>query len=124
MKSLIRQPRRNAFIFRSSGVIDISASVARSLSIYEGDVIDIAEQDGELYMYIKHKRNEYCGRYIGTAKASNNGKGTYRVYSKQMAQEVLRISHSASKLKCPAGELVNIEGRMCVTIIYRINNEH
>ena len=97
MKSLIRQPRRNAFIFRSSGVIDISASVARSLSISEGDVIDIAEQDGELYMYIKHKRNEYTGRYIGTAKASNNGKGTYRVYSKQMAQEVLRFVTSGAR---------------------------
>ena len=81
MESLIRQPRRNAFIFRCSGVIDISASVARSLSISEGDVIDkkIAQDINSYYekydrsTWQYYKLDEYYSIAYNYYNAVENG---------------------------------------------------
>lgn len=120
MKSILSNSRKHDISFDASGQIDISAHVARKLSLSVGDVIDIAYEYGELYLYVKLRAGQYTGRHIGRVWATAHGKGTFRTCSKKLARAVLSGAEvNGTRLRCPCGMEVIRDNIKYITIIYR-----
>ena len=120
MKSILPNSRKHDITFHASGKIEISAHIARKLSLTPGDVIDIAEVSGELYLYVKLRSANYTGRYDGRVWATaQNGKGTFRTWSKAIAKAVLNKAHATDRLRCPCGLEIEHNNKKYITIIYR-----
>lgn len=120
MKSILPSSRKHDISFDASGKIDISAHIARKLSLAPGDVIDIVYEYGELYLYVKLRAGTYTGRHIGQVWATAHGKGTFRTCSKTLAMAVLRGAEVTGKrLRCPCGMEVIRDNIKYITIIYR-----
>lgn len=120
MKSLLHNSRKHDITFHASGKIDISAHIARKLSLAPGDVVDIADDSGEWWLYVKYRNNDYIGRYESVVYATNKQrKGTMRVYSKALCKKVLALVGATTCLRCPCGEVVYRNNKPFISIIYR-----
>ncbi len=119
MKSILSNSRKHDISFCASGKIDISAHIARKLSLAPGDVIDIAENGGELYLYVKLRAGSYIGRHSGTVWSTANGKGTFRTCSKSITKTMLARACATGRLRCPCGMEIESNNRKYITIIYR-----
>lgn len=120
MKSILPNSRKHDISFHPSGKIDISAHIARSLSLTPGDVIDIVCESGELYLYVKLRAGNYAGRqFDGRVWATAHGKGTFRTWSKAMTTAVLRGAGASGLLRCPCGMEFERDNKKYITIIYR-----
>ena len=119
MKSILPNSRKHDISFHASGKIDISAHIARKLSLAPGDVIDIAQKSGEWYLYVKLRSGNYAGRHEGRVWATANGKGTFRSYSKALATAVLSAAGATIRLRCPCGTEIERNNVKYITIIYR-----
>lgn len=120
MKSILSNSRKHDISFDASGRIDISAHVARKLSLSPGDVIDIAYEYGELYLYVKLRAGQYTGRHIGRVWTTAHGKGTFRTCSKKLVKAVFTGAKVKGKrLRCPCGMEVIRDSIKYITIIYR-----
>jgi hypothetical protein len=119
MKSIITNSRRHDITFRSDGRIDISAHIARKLSLVPGDVIDIVEDGGEWYLYVKLRAGKYTGRHIGCVWGTSRSGGTYRTCSKHITDAVLAAAKQDKELRCPCGSEMVSNNTKYITIIYR-----
>lgn len=119
MKSILLNSRKHDISFHASGKIDISAHIARRLSLAPGDVIDIMHDSGELYLYVKLRAGNYVGRHNGTVWATAHGKGTFRTWSKAMTSAVLHRTGATGILRCPCGMEFERDNKKYITIIYR-----
>lgn len=119
MKSILPNSRKHDISFHPSGKIDISAHIARSLSLAPGDVIDIVQESGEWYLYVKLRSGHYVGRHDGRVWATARGKGTFRTCSKAITNAVLTATGTESRLRCPCGAEIERAGIKYITIIYR-----
>ncbi len=119
MKSILSNSRKHDISFHASGKIDISARIARSLSLAPGDVIDIVHESGELYLCVRLRAGDYAGRHDGTVSATAHGKGTFRTWSKAIATAVLKWAGAYGLLRCPCGMEFERENKKYITIIYR-----
>lgn len=119
MKSVLHNSRKHDISFHPSGKIDISARVARSLSLAPGDVIDIAHESGELYLCVRLRSGSYVGRHEGRVWATAHGKGTFRTWSKAMTTAVLNAAGVSAALRCPCGMEFERDNKKYITIIYR-----
>lgn len=119
MKSILPNSRKHDISFHASGKIDISAHIARKLSLAPGDVIDIVQSGGEWYLYVKLRAGTYAGRHEGHVWATANGKGTFRTCSKAMTKVVLAAAGAIERLRCPCGSVVQYGSTKYITIIYR-----
>lgn len=119
MKSLLPNSRKHDISFHASGKIDISAHIARKLSLAPGDVVDIVRESGELYLYVKLRAGNYAGRHDGRVWATAHGKGTFRTWSRAMAAAVLQTAGATGTLRCPCGMEFERDNKKYITIIYR-----
>ena len=119
MKSILPNSRKHDISFHASGKIDISAHIARELSLAPGDVIDIAQESGELYLYVKLRSGNYAGRHDGRVWATASGRGTFRTWSKVLAKAVLAAAGADTRLRCPCGSEIKHNNVKYITIIYR-----
>lgn len=120
MNSILPNSRRHDLSFHASGKIDISAHIARSLSLAPGDVIDIAQESGEWYLYVKLRAGSCTGRHDGRVWATaRHGKGTFRTWSKPIANAVLAAAGASGCLRCPCGSEIMRDNTKYITIIYR-----
>lgn len=119
MNSILLNSRKHDLSFHASGRIDISAHVARKLSLSPGDVIDIAQECGEWYLYVKLRSGSYTGRHEGKVWATAKGKGTFRTWSKALTHFVLATTGAKDRLRCPCGSEFERDNRKFITIIYR-----
>lgn len=119
MKSILSNSRKHDISFHASGRIDISAAVARRLSLAPGDVIDIVREGGELYLCVRLRSGSYDGRHDGRVWATNHGKGMFRTCSKALTDAVFRATGAVGRLRCPCGAEIERDNRKYITIIYR-----
>lgn len=119
MKSILSSSRKHDISFHASGRIDISAYIARKLSLSAGDVIDIAQESGEWYLYVKLRVGSYVGRNDGRVWATSNGRGTFRTWSKAITNYVLSATGGTECLRCPCGVEVLKDNIKYLTIIHR-----
>lgn len=118
MKSILTNSRKHDISFYASGKIEISAHIARRLSLVPGDVIDIAQEHDEWYLYVKLRSGKYVGRHDGRVAATSKGKGTFRTYSKAMTNTVLSAAGFTDRLRCPCGADIERNNIKYITIIY------
>ncbi|MBR5835201.1 MAG: hypothetical protein IKY66_03460 [Bacteroidales bacterium] len=98
--------------FHRNGQIDITARISNAIGIEEGDVIDIAEDRGEYYLYVRVKSAEVVGRHEARCyptKRGKKGRGrNLRAYSKRLCDFVLSCSGSCDVARVPAGKSEDI----------------
>ncbi len=121
MVSVLGERTRKADIkVRRNGRIDISARVVRMLGIRPGDVVDLAVDDGEYYLYVRRRHSEGVhGRHEGVCTpTTKNGRGTYRVWSCKLAAPFLGyVPYEVVEVRMPCGVPVEIDGRKYVPVI-------
>lgn len=121
MQSLIQNPRRHDITFHASGKIDISASIARKLSLHPGDVIDVIEDKGEWLLCVKLRAGTYSGRFQGTVYPTTRKfrGGTLRTWCPSLCRKALAAAGQSTRLRCPCGESITRNNQIYITIIYR-----
>ncbi len=121
MHSILPNSRRHDIAIHASGRIDISARIARALSLAPGDVIDIARDNGEWYLYVKYRADNYTGNHRGRVWATSNGKGTFRTHSASIARAIFFATGTplTGVLRFPCGTIINRDNQTFITIIYR-----
>ena len=110
MNCELKNTRRPDITFHSDGRIDITARVAKALSLRPGDVIDIAHDTGEYYLYVKHRNA--VGRHEAQCHATYRGKtcNNLRAHSKQLCLAVLRVNGNYTIARLPVGEPLQHQG--------------
>lgn len=108
MTSLLDNSRRADIRFYPNGRIDIAANLAKFLQLASGDVIDIAHQNGEFYLYVRYRANQYIGRHEATAYPTKKGirsSNNFRAYSKKLCSVICGICNCTdAKLALFAGQ--------------------
>lgn len=123
MPSLFQNQRRHDITFHADGKIDISAHIARKLSLRPGDVIDIIiNDDGEWLLYVKFRAGSYSGRYHATVYPTTRKyrSGTFRAWSRPLCRKALAASGQKLRLRCPCGEVLHRDNNVYITIVYRL----
>lgn len=105
-KLLGDQTRKADVTFYKSGRIDITSGVSKLLNLKRGDVIDVAGDGREWYLYVRHRN--CCGRHEAQCYPSNRGGHNFRAYSKRLCTQVLKMS-GGSRARVVAGEFHEFE---------------
>ena len=95
MTLLGKSTRKADISFFRSGRIDITAHLAKAINLKPGDVIDIAIDDDEYLLFIRHKAKDIIGRHEAMCYATNKRpRQTHnlRAHSKRLAEAVLAIT--------------------------------
>lgn len=106
MKSLLGNTRIADLTFHRSGRINISSRIAKGLCLSGGDVIDIAEDNGEYYIYCL--RRAPIGRHHGVVYPSSKKGGGFVGSSTTLARAILSLCHEEEKAALPCGEIVSL----------------
>ena len=106
MNCALQNTRRPDITFHCDGRIDITARVAKALSLHPGDVIDIAHDDSEYYLYVKHRNA--VGRHEAQCAATYKGRtcNNLRAHSRRLCQAVLKVNGNYTTARLPVGEPV------------------
>lgn len=118
MINLLPTSRKHDISFHPSGRIDISANVARRLALAPGDVIGIAAESGECYIYVRLRAGRYAGRHEGRVWPTSGGRGSFRAQSKKLARAFLAAAGARGPLRCPCGAALTRDNTTYITIIY------
>lgn len=124
MESLLGNTRRPDVSFFKNGRIDITASIAKKLNLDNGDVIDIARCDRELYLYVKWRNCDVVGNHAARCKATkSNGRcANFRVFSVKLCASILEICGADKAARLAAGDAIHVEGLgVAVPLVTRIN---
>lgn len=123
MQSLLSTTRRPDITFYPNGRIDVTARIVKMLGIQSGDVIDIAKDGEEYYLYVKKKAVEAHGNHetalYPAVKRSNN----MRCYSQRLTNSIRELCNYPPGiiLRFPAGETKEKEGKLVVPLITKLN---
>jgi len=109
MTTTLDNTRRPDITFHANGRIDITARVAKALSLHSGDVIDIAHDGSEYYLYVKH--HNAIGRHEAQCWPTNKGKtcNNLRAHSKNLCHAVLKINGNSNEARLPLGAPITHE---------------
>ncbi len=107
MNFILNNTHRPDITFHSTGRIDITARVAKALSLRHGDVIDIARDTGEYYLYVKHRNA--VGHHEAQCRATYRGRtcNNLRAHSKRLCLAVLKVNGNYTTARLPVGEPIN-----------------
>lgn len=93
-------------VFHRSGRIDITARVAKILSLARGDVIDILMNDSEVYLYV-HYRSPAVGRNEGAVYPTNKKGNHFRTSSRTLCRFMLCRYGGHEKVSLYVGKAIN-----------------
>lgn len=126
MQSILGNTRKTDITFHWDGRIDISAHVSKVLSLRKGDVIDILDGDGELYLYVKIHA-PIIGRYEVTCFPTHSRSQHFRAWSQKLCRYIIKAGGtSLYKVKLGVGIPVSLPNiGIALPIIYRhiLNND-
>lgn len=120
MKSILGNTRRTDIAFHDDGRIDISARVSKILSLQKGDVVDVLEDDGELYLYVRF-HGHVIGRHEAACFPTHPNSRHFRAWSRRLSRHIIRASGSTlDKVKLGVGTPCELPGiGIALPIIYR-----
>lgn len=124
MESLLGNTRRPDVSFFKNGRIDITASVAKKLNLGNGDVIDIARCDRELYLYVKWRNHDVVGNHTARCKTTKSKErcANFRAFSVKLCASILEICNAENVVRLAAGDAIHVEGiGAAVPLVTRIN---
>lgn len=124
MESLIGNTRKPDLTFFRNGQINITARIAKCLSLSEGDIVDILKSDRELYFYVKSRNGDIVGQHSGRCRSTRPKKGyrNFRVNCKRLTDAIFRECNGRDVVQLAAGDLIEIDhiGK-ALPLITRIN---
>lgn len=104
MENLVSATRKHDITFHRSGRIDISARLAKLLSLAPGDSVMIAKDCGEYYIYVSHRASQSDMPYRGKVYHANSNGDACRLQFKPLALEVIKqCGCTANVLRLPTG---------------------
>jgi hypothetical protein len=109
---VINITRRADITFHPDGRIDLTAHVAKTLDLNPGDVVNIAEEEGdstEHYLYVSRRGGEATGRHACTCRRVKSGH-YLRVFSKPLATHILHQCHTTQALSLRVGRPTALPG--------------
>lgn len=118
MIRLLQQTRRHDITFHPSGRIDITARVAHAIGLQAGDVVNIATDNREYYLFVSRRAGDTVGRHEARCMPTKHG-SHYRCYSKRLADRIRLITHATGTAYIFAGEPATIDARPAITLIIR-----
>ena len=113
MPKIITVTRCDDITFHPDGRIDLTAHVAKALSLCPGDVINIARIEGrfiEHYLYVARRSYEITGRHSCICHPVKNNGRYMRVFCKRLTRYVLSHSHSPTALRLRVGAITQVDG--------------
>jgi hypothetical protein len=116
---LIGCTRRTDVSIYANGRIELSSFVAKQLDIAPGDVVEVATDGREYYLYVA-VRNPGC-RHVAQCRPTNRGGRHYRFHSVKLARVLLDVIGSSDEAHLPVGSLVTLSGTSALTLITRLN---
>lgn len=119
MQNLLSHNRRPDLTFYSSGRIDISSRVVNVLNIQPGDVVSIAKEQNELFLYVIARDKDVTNHfsYSGRCFLHNKASSSLRAQSSRLCNEILRISKREKVARLPAGEPIETAVGKAIPII-------
>lgn len=108
MESILGNSRQADITFHRGGRISISARVSRSLSLNHGDIIDIVEGDGEVYLYVKH-RSPVVGKHEGMVFRSNKNGHHHIASSITLCRYIMQKCGGGDKIRLCCGVPVELQ---------------
>lgn len=113
MNSILGNTRRPDIRVTADGRIDISARVARALSIRKGDIIDIVTDGTEYWLRVYLRADRASGRHEARCYPTTRGGRHFRAASRRLASALLRACSARRTVAIPAGDPVdNPEGTL------------
>lgn len=126
MQSILGNTRKTDITFHANGRIDISAHVAKALSLQRGDVIDVLDGEGELYLYVK-LHAPTVGRHEATCFPTHSRSRHFRAWSQKLCRYIIRAGGSRlDKVELGIGLPVSFPATgIALPIIYKniLNND-
>lgn len=110
---LIAVTRHGDITFHSSGRIDLTAHVSRTLDIKPGDVLNIASHGTsfvELYLYVSRRVGDTVGRHSCTCRPAKSNGRYLRFFSKRLATLILNATHSVQRVSLRVGVSTIVPG--------------
>lgn len=95
--------RRHDIVFYPSGRIDISARVAHLLALSDGDVVDIADDGGEYFLYVRLCKPLH-GRFEARVFRDNGRGGHMRTYSRKLRDALPGVCGNTDVVRFCVGE--------------------
>ena len=119
MQSILGNTRKADITFHSNGRIDISARVTGILSLQKGDVIDVMDGGGELYLYVK-LHAPTVGRHEAACFPTHSRSRHFRAWSQKLCRALIKAGGtSLDKVELSCGTPVSITVGTAIPIIYR-----
>lgn len=106
MQSLLNNTRRPDITFYRNGRIDVSARIAKILGVHDGDVLNIAIQGSEYFLYVQHKADRIVGRHEAQCYPSNRlgrNNNNLRCHSKRLCNLITGLHNEATVVRLPVG---------------------
>lgn len=119
MQSILGNTRKTDITFHANGRVDISSHVAKALSLQRGDVIDVLDGGGELYLYVKHHAPT-VGRHEAACFPTHSGSRHFRAWSQKLCRALIRAGGSSlDKVELSCGAPISLTIGTALPIIYR-----
>ncbi len=120
MQSILGNTRKTDITFHHNGRIDISARVAKMLSLRKGDVIDLLYGDRELYLYVR-MRAPTVGRHEAACFPTHANSRHFRTWSQRLCHAVEKAScANTAKVELSVGLPVKLNGAApALPVIYK-----
>lgn len=108
MESIIGCTRRPDITFYSDGRIDITARIARQLSLSEGDSIDVGKACSEYFLYVRRRFDPSVSfGFEATVRTTKRRSHNFRAYSVRMCRAVLSLYDAKQKVSPQLGQPIN-----------------
>jgi hypothetical protein len=107
MESILGNSRKSDISFYANGEISISAHLAKSLSLANGDVIDLMKDNDEIYIYVKHRCPEY-GKHQARVYRTNAKGNHFRCSSIKLCRFILAECNATDSVYLPIGSAINL----------------
>lgn len=120
METVIARTRRPDVTFSPNGRISISSVAARLLTLSPGDVINLADSQGELYIF-RIPAEETFGRHRARCYSCNHGSHYLLANSVTLCRHAFRLAASdgSRRIGFNVGSPVTVDGVRCLPIIYK-----
>lgn len=122
MGSILGNTRRADISFHRNGRIDITATVAKTLKLSKGDIIDVDYRNGEYRLYVRLRECEAIGRHEAQCYPTKEGSHNLRANSKRLCRAILAACNAVKEAKLLIGEVVEFPPfGLAISLITRNN---
>lgn len=121
MKKLLDSIRRAELTASGCGRIYIGSRLTTLLGIQQGDVVNVAEEHGEYYLFVQHSAGEDSAKYRGVCFRSSSRGGGMLLSNTRLARELMRAAGmKGRRAGFPCGDPVERGGITYIPIITKL----